>query len=223
MAITFGGGNKTAYQNATNRNPPLPAGLAAGDLTLSMLYIEATKTITFPTGFTTIHAGVQHTPGNNFWLHVAYRFWQSGDGNPSWSWSVSADSQAANLRVLGVDQTTPLDGVTPVTQDGDGTNVHVVTAGLTTLSDNAAVMLLTGNYAGGAYSATTLAELYETAEQFGFFGAVQASAGASGAESATGPTTDYIGLLFSLRAAVAETTPPKLVIARQAAQRASVR
>lgn len=201
MAITFGGGTKTAYSSQATKTCALVAGMAAGDLTLALCYVEATKTVTFPTGFTTIHAGLQHTPGNNFWLYAAYRFWQSGDGNPSWSWSGAADSQAANLRVLGVDTTTPLDGVTPVTQIGDGTNVHVVTAGLTTLSANAAVMLLTGNYAGGAYSATTLAELYETAEQFGFFGAVQAAAGASGSESATGPTTDYAAILFSLREA----------------------
>lgn len=228
MAVATAGTSNTTYATRTNTTVTLPASLGAGDYTLTWLYVDdSSPTVTIPSGYTAPTPGVIfHTPGNVLRVWVAYRAWQSGDGNPQWT-HASAATQGFAIRVTGADTSTFLDPTTPTTAEGDSTATHGVSGGITTTQANTGLFLINGNYSGGAYSAwsSPLTEVLDPSGQSAAGFGVQAAAGASGSKTATGPTTDYVSFLMGIReaSAAATVTPPRPVIVRQAVQRASVR
>lgn len=214
MAITFPSSTITTRGFRTSTTVTLPSGLSADDYVLTALYVEGVTTqtdITTPSGYTDLSPRqVQHTPGNNFRLYVAYRKWQSGDGNPVWGHSGNSwYSQGGALRVAGADATTFLDPSSPATAQASGTTTHGVSAGITTGSDNCGLVLYNVPWDDGTtYSAwsSPLSEIQDSSSAFA--AGVQAAAGASGGKTATASiSTDYVAYLIGIKEAVAAAGP----------------
>lgn len=90
-----GNGTFTTGNNAT-LNPPLPAGLAAGNIMiLNVSHRNTAATITTPTGWTRLAGGAGH-------LETFYRVYQAGDTAPSVAFSggSAGDSCSAQIRAF---------------------------------------------------------------------------------------------------------------------------
>ena len=212
MAITFPSSTITTRGLRTSTTVTLPTGLSAGDYTVIALYVESVTTetdITTPSGYTDFSPRqVQHTPGNNFRLYVAYRKWQSGDTNPTWGHSSNSwYSQGMALRVAGANGTTFLDPSSPSTAQGTATTTHGVSGGITTAFNNSGLVLVIVPWDDATTYSTwssPLSELQDSSSAFA--GGVQASAGASGGKTATASiSTDYVSYLIGIKEEAAAT------------------
>lgn len=108
MAISLVGLGSPAYGNNAAVAPTLPTGLQAGDLLVAVTSIRANAgRFNIPTGWTEI---TFEAPGTTICVQVFYRWWQSGDGNPSFTVKTGASNATTIGQVFGlrgVDATTP--------------------------------------------------------------------------------------------------------------------
>lgn len=205
MAITFPStaNDKTATTYANRINTPIdkPANAATGDVLIATIRPEASVSSTLepPSGWTLIASVRRETP-NDFWNFTAYRILQAGDP-ASWNWShLLTPTMGWCIRATGTFSGDILDPATANTATNTGVPVHSV-PGITTTADNVGVVLTVASWSGNSYSATTLVEIQDAGAGV-TCAAVQATAGASGTESATADvTTDYCGILFGIKEA----------------------
>ncbi|MPZ13990.1 MAG: hypothetical protein GEU73_06135 [Chloroflexi bacterium] len=199
MAVTYTANTSTTtLTSRTNTLISKPSSVATGDTLLAVLHIRS-ATATVPAGWVLI--GSVRNTSNDFWTYAAYRVVEAGDPS-SWAWTHgSATTQGACERLTGVHATSVLDPGTVQVAQGSGTTHSV--AGLTTLGAGTGVTLCISHFSAASYSSTTLTERFDNT-RIGIFGAVQASAGATGTESASTSTSNgYAAVLFGFRDAAA--------------------
>jgi len=216
--------------------PPLPTGLADGDLMILVVH-SANETITAPTSpqtwtQITAHSGTAErgTAGaaGGVRARVFYRWWVSGDGAPTIT--DTGDLTVGQIyRFSGVDPTTPFDGATPVGFNAAAATSHTLT-GITTGTDWAYVCHAlaldrdgTGTANIGTATNANLAVITEHHDQvvatnngggLCFIGGFKKVAGASGSTSTSttgGLSTAIAGITFSLRSKV----PPSRVVQKK--------
>lgn len=162
MTISFLGGGTTTNLNATATIASATGYLttagaaytawAAGDLIVAVIVkgSVAVSAPTLPTGFTAAHTALFADSTDDTNLGVYYKFLTNTDA----SWTVPASGNAAFTQSVdymcfrGVHQTTPLDGVTPITTTGISTSVPTAAA-MTPATPGAWVIAA----AGGAFNA----------------------------------------------------------------------
>jgi hypothetical protein len=203
----------------------LPGGWAPGDFAVMWGYCDqytSSNTIETanPDGWTEFAA----LDSAAAFLRCWWRFLQAGDTNPtidvggSGSWGTES-SAGAILLYRNIDPLTPLDGVAPVINAGTGS--PITTAGVTTQTQNAIVLTLSGRgddeaHSGQSYGGSS-ADVYERLDagttagddsQLCAWEKTLVSPGASGTASATTSASDpYIAVTFALRV-VNDFVPP---------------
>lgn len=185
-----------------------PTGVISGDIMLVDITQRGTAALSNPTcaGWTLID-GANLGGGTDRWVSVLYKI--AGGAEPA-NYTFNLDAQVdrsagAIIAFSGADNTTPFDA-------GPGTlntnNAATVTAnGITTVTNNAAVIMLGGS-GGNLWSAWTttspgaLTELYDVQNTISIGGAwaIKATAGATGNGTATlAASQRNAGILLALR------------------------
>ena len=140
MAIAFrAAGTWTA--GTTSIAPPLPTGVAAGDLMLLAINTsnQAVSTVTNWTQVTSspVGTGTAGVAGGTR-ITLYYRLWQSGDAAPTVTVTSGESTQARIFAYSGVDTTTPFDA-TPVATTLATANTALTLSAITTVTANALI------------------------------------------------------------------------------------
>jgi hypothetical protein len=184
MAIAFGAaGTQAAQTTGTTITPALPAGLAVGNLIISVAAVKNNSTLTWPAGWTKVN---QTNSGASWTVAWAWRINATGVTAPAITIGTSAAATAQCWSYTGQDPSNPI-GALGTVQAGT-TTPHTSTAITTTRANSLAI------YIDAAAANTVLTQPTGYTQNFGTGSATSVTALASGSKSiaASGTSTGAI-------------------------------
>ena len=136
MAISFvGAGTAVASAGGSTGSltPTLPSGWLPGDLALIFCTGRATGYVFTATGYTQKFA-VNHSSSGVNRIVLLYRFLQSGNGNPTVSWTGGASNATVLMQIAvfrGVDQSNPFDVTGSASSNASQANIGPISGIIT--------------------------------------------------------------------------------------------
>jgi len=130
--------------------PALPAGLAVGDLMICIVTMRGNGTFTISTGWTEKFQGQLYPTDNLHKLAIFYRFYQSGDGNPTVSWTGGGTNQTVIAQVFafrGIDTSNPIPDLGPNSGNASQQNIGPITGFTPTGAGNDGCVIVIGHKA----------------------------------------------------------------------------
>lgn len=221
LGTTAGGGS------GVNVNLPVPAGMAADEVAVILLYIESDTAVTWPANFDLIATAENNTAANEHRLYMAAKRATGADtGNYTVSHG-SAWRSGVAFRLSGVLNTGTMLSIVQATQGATTTNgTAAPSLSLTTTTADTLLIYLAGSFNGGAtWTPPTGFTEQRDAEEWSVNSLAQAAAASTGSLSATlsasGANTSILAAFPSL-AAGATGRPNARLIHRRAVHRSAI-
>lgn len=171
--------------DAADLSIPVPAGVAADDIVVLILYIESDTAITLPAGFALLDMVENNSVGKDHRMHVAWKRATGADTGVYTIIHAVAWRQGIALRIAGAVTTgnpfvpTPVTGVTAA---GATTTPPLA---LTTTSDDTLLLYIASGWDDGSYTAIpSWTEDFDSGA-FGIYSLPVGAAGPSGTISTT--------------------------------------
>lgn len=198
---------------------PVPTSLAPGDLMITSIYIDdVDTTVTPPTTYGTWTEVVNMDHATRAMdLHVYWKIAAGEENDATIPFDLGATgsphaSEGQCYRITGHDATTPMDAAA-VSDAAENASPRTFPS-ITTVTDNALIIGIGCTYSGGAWAPTGSPALTERNEggQVWIGSVIQATAGASTAYTATGPSGDGMTCTLAIRPAGGAATAVKDII-----------
>ena len=139
--------------------PALPSGLQVNDLMIIIVTGRGNHSFATPTGWTQKFQEQLYPTDNLHKLAIFYRFYQSGDGNPTVSWTGGGTNQTVIAQVFafrGVDSSDPIPDLGPNSGNASAQNIGPITGFTPTNAGNDGCVIVVGHKADDWTSVATL-------------------------------------------------------------------
>lgn len=130
MAISYLGVGTAAAANNLSVTPTLPGSLSVGDFMVAIVTARGNGTIGTPSGWTQRFQEQLYTTDNLHKLGIFYRFYQAGDGNPTFTYTGGSSGHTVIGQIFafrGVDTSNPIPDLGANSGNASAQNIGPIT------------------------------------------------------------------------------------------------